>query len=141
MTTDFGWKIIYLEDESELFAEVNRLVSIIFMFSLGISALIICVALLLTRSIVRPLEQLVGYARAVDAGNLDQTVDSRLFYGELEQLYESLVRMLDSLKNSITEAKEQARSAREQEQLARQAMSEAEEARDMAENARRNACP
>ena len=138
MTTDFGWKIIYLEDESELFAEVNRLVSIIFMFSLGISALIICVALLLTRSIVRPLEQLVGYARAVDAGNLDQTVDSRLFYGELEQLYESLVRMLDSLKNSITEAKEQARSAREQEQLARQAMSEAEEARDMAENARRN---
>ena len=138
MTTDFGWKIIYLEDESELFAEVNRLVSIIFMFSLGISALIICVALLLTRSIVRPLEQLVGYARAVDAGNLDQTVDSRLFYGELEQLYKSLVRMLDSLKNSITEAKEQARSAREQEQLARQAMSEAEEARDMAENARRN---
>ena len=60
MTTDFGWKIIYLEDESELFAEVNRLVSIIFMFSLGISALIICVALLLTRSIVRPLEQLVA---------------------------------------------------------------------------------
>ncbi len=138
VTTDFGWKIIYLEDESEVYSEANHTIFIICMLSLGMAILMILAALLLTRSIIRPLGHLVEYAETVGAGNLDQTVDSRLFYGELHQLHEALTRMLNRLKKFISEAKEQAESAHKQEQLALQAAEEAEQARRSAESAKRD---
>ncbi len=136
-TTDFGWKIIYLEDESEIFKEADNTLLILSIAGTLITVLMILMGFVLARSVVRPLHYLVDNADAVSAGNLESSIDSRLFYGELSQLHIALSRMLEKLKHVISEARQQTAEAERQTEIARQAVQEAETARNHAESAKR----
>ncbi len=135
--TDFGWKLIFVEDESEIFSSTNEALYTILMVIAGIVALMALLGLALVRSITRPLDHLVRYADDVSEGNLDAQADARHFYGELGRLHQALVHMLDNLRNLIAEAKQQTEEARRQTEIANKAVENAEEARRQAENAQR----
>ncbi len=114
ISTDFGWKLIFVEDESEIFASANEALYTILMVIAGIVVLMVLLGLVLVRSITRPLDQLVGYADKVAEGDLDARVDADNFFGELARLHQALARMLDSLRNFISEARQQTEEARRQ---------------------------
>ena len=135
ITTDFGWKLIFVEDESEIFASTNEALRTILVVIAGIVILMAVLGLVLVRSITRPLDQLVGYADKVAEGDLDARVDGAHFFGELARLHQALTNMLDRLRNFIAEARQQTEEARKQTDIARQAVDAAEEARKQAENA------
>ena len=137
ISTDFGWKLIFVEDESEIFASANETLYTLLMVIAGIVLLMIVLGLLLARSITNPLGHLVRYAGDVAEGNLDARVDDSHFFGELASLHQALSHMLDSLRNFIAEARQQTEEARKQTEIARQAVDAAEEARKQAENAQR----
>ena len=130
ISTDFGWKLIFVEDESEIFASANEALYTILLVIAGIVVLMIILGLVLVRSITRPLDQLVGYADKVAEGDLDASVDAGNFFGELARLHQALARMLDSLRNFISEA-------RQQTDIAQKAVDAADQARRQAENAQR----
>jgi len=90
---------------------------------------------LITRSIVKPLKEGVGYAVAVSEGRLDETlrISQR---DEIGVLADRLRAMVGRLKEKILEAEGKERLAAEETQKALLATKEAEEARGMADNAR-----
>ena len=137
ISTDFGWKLIFVEDESEIFASANEALYTILLVIAGIVVLMVLLGLVLVRSITRPLDQLVGYADKVAEGDLDASVDAGNFFGELARLHQALARMLDSLRNFISEARQQTEEARKQTDIARKAVDAADQARRQAENAQR----
>ncbi len=137
ISTDFGWKLIFVEDESEIFASTNEALNTILLVIAGIVVLMAILGLVLVRSITRPLDQLVGYADKVAEGDLDARVDADNFFGELARLHQALARMLDSLRNFISEARQQTEEARKQTDIAQKAVDAAEQARRQAENAQR----
>ena len=137
ISTDFGWKLIFVEDESEIFASANEALYTILLVIAGIVVLMVLLGLVLVRSITRPLDQLVGYADKVAEGDLDASVDAGNFFGELARLHQALARMLDSLRNFISEARQQTDEARKQTDIARKAVDAADQARRQAENAQR----
>ncbi|MFT4302312.1 MAG: methyl-accepting chemotaxis protein [Desulfovibrio sp.] len=137
-TTSFGWKIVVIQDESEIFASANeaiRSVSIIY----GIVTLImLAVAWYIVRSINRPLHLIVAEADKISQGNLDVHLEMRDFYGELAELRHSLLNMVTNLQNMIKTAHQKSNEAEEQTLLAKAATEQAEAARQQAENARRD---
>ena len=137
LTTSFGWKILFVEDESAIFASTNEALKTILLVIAGIALLMILLGAVLAHSITHPLDVLVRYAGEVSGGNLEARVDGEAFFGELARLHQALAHMLDSLKNFIAEARAQTDEARKQTGIAHKAVAAAEEARMLAESAQR----
>ena len=137
LTLPFGWKMVFVEDVSEIFASADEVMLTIAVVSLAIMLIMVVLGLVLVRSITRPLDLLVGYANEVASGKLEARVDAHHFFGELARLHQALVDMLDNLRKFITQAKQQAEEAQKQTDIAKKAVEEAEEARKRAENAKR----
>ena len=137
IATDFGWKLIFVEDESEIFASTNEALKTILLVVAGITLVMVLLGTLLARSIARPLDILVRYADDVARGDLEARVGGDAFFGEFARLHQALTHMLDSLRNFIAESREQAEEARKQTGIAHKAVAAAEEARVRAESAQR----
>lgn len=137
-TTSFGWKIVVLQDESEIFASANeaiRSVSIIYGI---VTVIMLIVAWGIVRSINRPLRLIVIEADKIAQGNLNVRLEPRDFYGELAELRHSLMNMVSNLQNMIETAQQKSKEAEEQALLAKAATDQAEAARQQAESARRD---
>ena len=137
LTTPHGWKIAAAQSVEEINAhsqeaalELLLVTGIICLVSLGI-------ALLIARSITRPLGIMVNATECVSRGDLSNIPDDDVFYGELFKLHESLKRMVANLARSIEEAHSKADEAAEQTARAKEASDAAAAAMQQAEQARR----
>lgn len=137
VTTDFGWKIIAIQAESEIFDGSNAAIRNITFISIGIALAMLLLAYCIVRSINRPLSLIVREADKVAQGNLDVQLEAKAFYGELSELRASLLNMVGNLQKMIETAQDKSREAEEQALVAKTAMAQAETSRLEAENARR----
>lgn len=136
-TTPHGWKILMLQNEDEIFAATNTAIRTSIIITASVALLMLLIAWAIARSINKPLSLLVDQADSVAAGNLEVSVDGRLFYGELAELHKALVNMVATLQEMIATSRQQGEEAHRQAALAKEATEQAEEARKQAENARR----
>ena len=136
-TTPHGWKILMLQNEDEIFAATNAAMRASMIITASVALLMLLIAWVIARSINKPLSLIVDQADRVAAGNLEVTVDGRLFYGELAELHRALGNMVATLQEMIVTSRQQGEEAHRQAALAKEATAEAEEARKQAENARR----
>ncbi|KAF0233117.1 MAG: methyl-accepting chemotaxis [Desulfovibrionaceae bacterium] len=95
----------------------------------------ICLGLLLTRSITKPLNACVTFAGHVSDGKLDEylTIDSK---DETGILSTSLNHMVEALKEKIAEANEKSRQAQIESENAKIATQQAQAAKEQAERAK-----
>ncbi|NCB23465.1 MAG: methyl-accepting chemotaxis protein [Deltaproteobacteria bacterium] len=136
-TTPHGWKILMLQNEDEIFAATNTAIRASIIITGSVALLMLLIAWAIAHSINKPLSLIVDQADRVAAGNLEVTVDDRLFYGELAELHRALGNMVATLQEMIVTSRQQGEEAHRQAALAKEATAEAEEARKQAENARR----
>ncbi len=136
-TTAYGWKILYAEDENEIFAPTTSAIRIIAIVSLSVTALMVILGLLLATSISSPLKALVRYADDVATGDLEARPHTTRLYGELRQLHDALSRMVSHLRDLLSTSQQQTDEARKQTDIARQAVETADKARKEAEEAKR----
>jgi len=91
--------------------------------------------MLMTRSISRPLGQVVNFSDSVASGKLDEKLDVYQ-KDELGQVSDSLRAMVKTLNEKINEANEKSRVAAEESEKAQIATREAEAAKEQAERAK-----
>jgi methyl-accepting chemotaxis protein len=97
---------------------------------------LLCILLLLTRLISKPILVTADYANLVAEGNLDASLD--IDQGdEIGRMAKSLRSMVDKLKTTIRKAEEKTRQAEEESERAKLASTEAEEAGRRANAAKR----
>ena len=137
LTTQSGWKVVALQSVQEINERSNTAMQRVSLIAVAVALLMLIVALLIVRSIVRPLNALVHNAQEVAAGDLDARVEGCHFFGELAHLHDSIASMIGSLGRLIGEAKQKTEEAQRHTALAEEATRKAEEARRKAENARR----
>ena len=137
MTNAFGWKLISVQAEKEIFARSNATVLHVALITLGLAAVALLGMAWLVCSINRPLSRMVRTASDISAGNLESRLEPRDYYGELAQLQRAISGMVDNLKVRIAEAADQSELARQETAKAQEATEQAHEARQRAENARR----
>jgi methyl-accepting chemotaxis protein len=109
------------------FIMINIIVSIVL--------LTLVIAWQLKIFIIKPLIQIMDFAKTVASGNLNAKIKGK-FTAELYTLKESITDMVINLKNFIKKAEDSEKSKREAEK-AKIAMKEAEEARKLAEQAKK----
>ena len=136
-TTPHGWKILMIQNEDEIFAATNAAIRASIIITASVALLMLLIAWAIARSINKPLSLIVDQADRVAAGNLEVTVDARLFYGELAELHRALGNMVATLQEMIVTSRQQGEEAHRQAAVAKEATAQAEEARRQAENARR----
>ncbi|MHC1711399.1 MAG: methyl-accepting chemotaxis protein [Solidesulfovibrio sp.] len=98
-------------------------------------ALSLVLGFVITRSIVKPLREGMGYAVAVAGGHLDENLEVSQ-RDEIGVLADSLRAMVATLKEKILDAEDKGRRAAEEAQKALLATQAAEEAQKRAESAR-----
>ncbi len=105
-------------------------------FSCGGVLLGLLLSFAISRSVTKPLEAGVEFAKAVAGGQLES--DLRVHQkDEIGQLADALREMLEALKQSLGEADRKSREAESAAEVARRSTEEAEEARRRGEQARR----
>ncbi len=121
--------------------EVLAAVSEISILTLGISAGVLLLSILLifvvVRVSVKPLSVLSGVAQEIAGGNLKVAINDEGFGGEVKDLSTALKDMIASLLENIGKAEAMSADAKEQTAKAQEAMREAEAARLAAEKAKR----
>ncbi len=133
-----GWTYIMLQEEAEVFSDALNIATRILIASIGIVILLIIVAVIISRSIAKPVEILANSAKEVANGNLDAIpTDSKAFKGELEILHISLLEMVAKLVELINTANNKIKEAEKALEQSAQALAEAEQAKLQAEQARR----
>ena len=137
LTTQSGWKAVAMQSVREINERSNTAMRHVSIIAAVIALLMLGVALLVVRSIVRPLNALVRNAGEVAGGNLEARVEDCRFFGELLHLHDSIDSMIRSLGRLIGEAKQKTEDAQRHTAMAEEATRRAEEARHKAENARR----
>jgi methyl-accepting chemotaxis protein len=91
---------------------------------------------LILNKVLKDLDKSGGFAEAVAAGDLGQTLDMHRD-DELGRLSDSLRKMVESLKGMISQAQDKTMEAERQTELARVATEEAQQAKAEAERAKR----
>ena len=137
LTTKSGWKAVALQSVQEINERCNTAMRHVAIIAAVIALFVLGAALLIVRSIVRPLNALVRTAGEVAGGNLEARAEGCHFFGELSHLHDSIDSMIRSLSSFIGEAKQKTEEAQRHTALAEEATRKAEEARIKAENARR----
>ncbi len=137
ITNAYGWKLVSVESDAQIYARANSTVRAISLLTLGLAVVALLGAAWLSRSVNRPLSRMVSTAGEIAAGNLDAKLNPADYYGELLQLQKALSAMVGALKSRIVEAAEHSELAKVETEKARKAMDMAEEAPQQAERARR----
>lgn len=132
------YRLIALMDAEEVYADTKDLLQSIVIIGLCIAMVLLFMAFFLSRSISRPIQDVVRTARSVAEGKLDEMHDSRRFSGEMLELYQSLQSMVANLGTHIRNAESKSAEAEAQTVKARDALAEAEAARQAGERARRD---
>ena len=132
------WYLISLVDDAEIQEAGYGAMKIILLCSVVIILVLQALAMLLARSVCRPLSAIMEGSRDAAAGRLDRLPTDDMFSGELLQLHRNLKFMIDQWKDASAQAEQEAQEAQVQAEAARKAMSEADAARQAAESARRN---
>ena len=115
------------EQADEHIARAQRTAAIELFGGSGLAlVLAIGIALFISRTINRPVQELSVAAQQVDDGDLDTKVDFA-FDDEIGQLGRSFNGMVETIRNALHEAEEQSRRAEETAQEARQAQQEIQE--------------
>ena len=133
-----GWYLISLVDDAEMQEAGYDAMKIILLCSVVIILVLQVLAMLLARSVCRPLSAIMEGSRDAAAGRLDRLPTDDMFSGELLQLHLNLKFMIEQWKDASAQAEQEAQEAQVQAEAARKAMSEADAARQAAESARRN---
>ncbi len=133
-----GWYLISLVDDAEMQEAGYEAMKIILLCSAVIIIALQALAMLLARSVCRPLSAIMEGSRDAAAGRLDRLPTDDMFSGELLQLHRNLKFMIDQWKDASAQAEQEAQEAQVQAEAARKAMSEVDAARRAAESARRN---
>ncbi|MCD4674617.1 MAG: PAS domain S-box protein [Desulfobacula sp.] len=97
-----NWSVGITLQQSEFMADIIKLRQIMMTFSALIIALIIFVSLLFVKSLTQPISQLITGARAIGAGDLDQTIHVESS-DEFRGLANEFNKMATMLKTSIQE--------------------------------------
>jgi PAS domain S-box-containing protein len=97
-----NWSVGITLQRSEFMADIIKLRQSMMTFSALIIALIIFVSLLFVKSLTQPISQLITGARAIGAGDLDQTI-SVTSSDELRGLAREFNKMASRLKTSMQE--------------------------------------
>ena len=137
LTTPNGWKLAAVQEVEEIYAHCNEAVTRLLLLTGIITLISLVIALLIVRSITRPLGIMLRAAEAVSSGDFSAIPDSKIFYGELLKLHMSLGGMVHNLSDSIENAKNKAREAEEQTERAKEATEAATKAFQRAEVAKR----
>ncbi len=96
-----GWRFRALADPREIYAPVNRFAKVVGGMTAGVVLLIAIAALLLSRSITRPITRLNEAVRhIVQEGDLTQTLEVHST-DEVGELAESFSQMVDNLRASV----------------------------------------
>ena len=131
------WYFVVSAPLDEVLSEVADIRSI----TMGISAGVLLLALLLIFVVVRinvkPLGYLADTAKEISKGNLDVTINDASFGGEIKELSTSFKEMITSLVENIDKAEAMSEDAKAQAEKAQVAMREAEAAQKAAEGAKR----
>ena len=99
--------------------------------------LLIGIWILLLKVLVRPLNNLTQFARAVSGGDLDAQLQGA-FRDELEVLATATQNMVRNLKEMMGQAEADSKAAQQQAEMANEAKAQAEEAMQKAESARKD---
>lgn len=138
-TTSEGWTLILLQEKAEVFADAMNVTLAILLAGVVIIGIMLIVALMLGRSMTKPLAILAASSQSVAEGKLDAIPeDSGPFKGELRQLHTSLKRMVAKLVELIDTANTKVLEAEDALALSHRSLEEAEEAKKFAEQARRD---
>jgi len=124
------------EAQGSLRAVMDRTGMMGLLLLLAAVAVVSVSVVLLARSVVGPLGEVVRFADAVAAGDLKRSM-AYAGQDEVGSLVQSLRTMVETLRIKIAEAEARKEQADEQAAQAQRAMAEAEEARGEAEKARK----
>ncbi|WP_299393267.1 methyl-accepting chemotaxis protein [uncultured Desulfovibrio sp.] len=133
-----GWYLISLVDVAEMREAGKGAMELILACSVVIILVLQGFAMLLARSVCRPLSAIMEGTRQAAAGKLDNLPTDDMFSGELLQLHQNLTFMVGEWRQASAQAEREAKEAQIQTEAAHKAMQEAETARQAAESARRN---
>lgn len=132
------WYFVVSAPIAEVLAEVANITFL----TIGISAAVLILSLLLifvvVRVNVRPLGALAGVAKEIADGNLNVVINDEGFGGEVRELSAALKEMIASLLEHISKAEAMSADAQAQTIKAEEAMREAEIARKNAEQSKRD---
>lgn len=135
----FGWPLIMIQQQQEIFQDAFTVMTSIFLVGLGVFVIMCAMAWFVSRSIVKPVSMLGIAAQAVAGGDLDAIpADESLFKAEVGSLHKSLLFMVSKLRELIDTANAKMRDAEEALETSRNALAEAERAKSLAEVARKD---
>lgn len=137
LNTSDNWKLLMLIEKDEVSGSALSMVKRMFLLG-GVLMLVLAgIGLIMARTIVAPINVMVGAAEKVAAGDLDVVSRDVSFSGELRRLHNSLVSMVSQLGNVIKTANDKTAEAEDALKQGREALQQAEEAKAKAESARR----
>lgn len=131
-----GWMIALAAEKHDVLAAARQIRNTTIISGIALLLCVCVVVFFVVRNITSALHKDVAFARAVAAGNLDETlhVNRR---DELGILATALHTMVSELRKKISQAEEKTKEAKTQAELAQKAVAEAHEAKAQAENAHR----
>ncbi|MFV0422517.1 methyl-accepting chemotaxis protein [Oleidesulfovibrio sp.] len=121
---------------SEVLAAANQMRTNALLIGSAASVLLLLVILLISRAIVRPIQETVSAVEGIASGNLAVRLPADSC-DEVGRMQTAVNNMAEELKRNIDEIKKQQQAAEEKTRMAEIATEEAEEARKQAENAKR----
>lgn len=111
----FAGGMVVKIDAAEALAPVRRQLDVLLLITAGILAVAVITAIVMARTIATPLRRLTAAARAVAAGDLDQTVpvtshdEIGVFTSTFNQMMTDLRRMYETIEETVVERTEQLR--------------------------------
>ncbi|MGI6778464.1 MAG: methyl-accepting chemotaxis protein [Acetivibrionales bacterium] len=110
------WSLAVTASEAEIMSGINNLRNIIVLISVLLVILGIAAVYLLTRTIIKPINKLVGVANRIAGGDLDVIidVDTKDEVGILARAFRSMAEKINDVMSSINSASEQVASGARQ---------------------------
>ncbi|SNR62938.1 methyl-accepting chemotaxis sensory transducer with Cache sensor [Humidesulfovibrio mexicanus] len=131
-----GWRAIISISSHDIEKATGSVRNSSLLFGVLGIALVCAAIVFILNKVLKDLDKSVGFAEAVAAGDLGQTLDMHRD-DELGRLSDSLRKMVESLKGMISQAQDKTMEAERQTELARVATEEAQQAKAEAERAKR----
>ena len=106
------YKLVFVQDISELYGDMRKQVCYSLWFVLGASAVSVLIIFLLTRRILRPLRELQKAAKEISEGNLTRRADVRT-RDEIGTMAAAFNRMAERIEEQVTELSQVAEKRRQ----------------------------
>jgi Predicted signal transduction protein with a C-terminal ATPase domain len=109
-----GWMVTDIIPYNEIMSDFNKVRTKIITFSIFLSLLVIALYLLISSSIVRPLNQVARSFRRMQKGDLSVTAEHSML-AEVDELSEDFNKMVETINNLLEEIKVANRKERDAE--------------------------